>query len=1324
MATISSYENRSSDSVNEPSLRKNRIIIVNRREPHLSWFDAVHDSRLTESKRPVGRCCSYNLNGFCCRKRPTDLNRLSSLSVDSISGTSFKHFDLGPFPSNEWHTSKYTLINFLPKNLFEQFRRLANLYFLLSALLQIIIPFSPVGPTTSLLPLIFVVSATAIKQAYEDYLRHKLDKEVNNRLCHVLRDKKLIKIKSKDIQVGDFVHVRNNEEIPCDMLLLESSGNGNRCYITTANLDGETSLKSRSCFQINEQVGSIEKLDDTLLLIECDRPNATLYKFNGYLRAPKSQKSYDILMNDLKETSKNNYIQPLNRRRASRFKAPMSPSSPAIVETIWRHVKKSKATLLARKSSLKAGTTAVATENILDNVSEYHEIPLDISNLLLRASRLRNTSHIYGLAIYTGEDTKLAHNSQVKPNKFSSSENRVNLFLLTAFLILISFSIIGAIQYTRPTQWFYDGIDKIDSFQQILVAHFLLYNYIVPISLYVTLEFVKFFGSMSVVNDKRMRAAVWQTVTHNPNESRNNVHQAIDGKPTGKQVVCKSLPKVNRTKTIEGAKCNSSDLNEELGQVEVLFSDKTGTLTENKMVFMACSIYGKLYRSIHEQLYYQPASLYRASIPNVARKLAGVTANRHAHLTPMLKRASSADKNKPFMEKAEKLFDHQVIPDLKELKLINNPAYQEQVCQFFICLCLCSTITLNETVPLDDCMPDKNNYDFQSASPDEESLISAAHLYGISMCKSNDRECYIVIERSTTNDQQLQVAKQEPGKFKALLETKLSNSRYIVRKFERLLVFEFNSIRKRMSVIYRDCDNDIILMVTKGSEELLDCVDLRHINHTNETVINVTLAHYEAFAKSGLRTLLVAQRIVLNDEHAQIAEDMKEACLSIQNRDYLLEVLYKRAEKGLHLIGATAVEDTLQEGVPESIAQLREAGIKVWLLTGDKVETAISVAYLCKLLESDMILLHLVRQQDVQVCQKLLASFKEQMKQVSDKNSSTNLDYIPSLCGARQSPRLGKRNPDLIKPLENNTQFIDEHNQVKRFALIADGRSLYYAMKYAKSELEEICKRCICVLGCRLSPLQKAEVVEMIKQSEHTPITAAIGDGANDVSMIQEAHVGIGICGKEGRQAINSSDFAINRFYMLNRLLFVHGHLFYNRTANLIHYFFYKNLLFILPQFLYSFYNLSSAQSLYHPILLIGYNLFFTSLPILLYGLNEIHIPEAVLESYPALYMMNRGSSLLRFSVFLQWLSLGAIQALIGFYVLLFNWGSHTPFLESGKMAGSNGFPVMLYFVTILTATFRLYFLSKSVNIYLKLSTIGSCLALPLFFYGYSLIDW
>lgn len=1285
-------------------------------------MEGVHSYEQRSSSSDDHNGANFNQNRIVISDRRSDSKNSTSLQSD----LSLK------FESNEWKTSKYTLLNFLPKNLFEQFRRLANFYFLASAILQLIIPFSPVGPLTSLLPLLFVISTTAFKQAYEDYLRHKVDKEVNNRSCHVLKDKKLIKIRSKDIKVGDIVYVKNNEEIPCDMILLATSGLGDRCYVTTANLDGETSLKSRTCFHIKEKLGSIDELDKKLLLVECEKPNATLYEFNGYLRSTTTAKYYNRSHSD-------------NEKFGNSATSTKLHSSSSIVNSIFEQsIRKSKLETKKLTSDRKQSDANKLFKYL--NADSNNDILLDISNLLLRASRLKNTSFIYGLAIYTGRDTKLALNSHVKANKFSSIEKRVNLFLFIAFAILIVFTLTtSTLRYNSLSYWHIDKqLTKSDSFEKILVSHFLLYNYLVPISLYVTLEFIKFFSTTSVVEDKKMQVEVWQSInvdksttttsnhltdshfiipkTHQLNynnyksvTSVNNLNESGHKKLKSKT----SVTSMKRTRVVVSPKCNSSDLNEELGQVEVLFSDKTGTLTENKMKFKACSIQGSLYRSIMGKLYLQPFN--SNIIPNVAKKLSTISTHRYTQLsninqTVHSKRTQKASPGSSIKTNSHsscgphysKLFDFGKVSPLDELKTTGNLDEREELAKFFTCLCLCSTLTLNETLPLKDCLPDKTNneYNFQAASPDEESLISAAQLFGLTMCKSNEQECFIVIERTTatnnnnnnssssrkkkakSNSKSTSVARS--GKFKALVETKNSNDKYLIRHFNRLMVLEFDSTRKRMSVIYRDCDNDCIIVVSKGSEEMLDCIDMKNLNQNSnyENCINTTMAHFDAFSKFGLRTLLIAWRYLNDFEFNKISNEMREAKLSTQDRDYQTNKLYHKIETNMKLIGATAVEDTLQDGVPETIENLRFAGIKIWLLTGDKVETAISVAYLCKLLDNEMILFYLVRQQDVKACKELLLFYNNKLNNIMKENEE------------------------------------EENKKISKFALVADGRSFHYAMKYAKQEFKQLSKQCNCVLGCRLSPLQKAEVVELIKNSDERPITLAIGDGANDVSMIQEAHVGIGVFGKEGRQAVNSSDFAIGRFNLLNRLLFVHGHLFYHRTSNTIHYFFYKNLIFILPQFLYSFYNFSSATTLYHPILLVSFNLFFTSLPILIYGLYEVYIPENILECFPKLYKINRNTNQLRTSVFICWLILATIQASIGFYLLYFSLGNNTPFIESGKIVGINSFSLILYFVIVITVTIKLYLITRSNSIYFILAAIISCLSLPAFFFIYSLFDW
>lgn len=745
----------------------------------------------------------------------------------------------------------------------------------------------------------------------------------------------------------------------------------------------------------------------------------------------------------------------------------------------------------------------------------------------------------------------------------------------------------------------------------------------------------------------------------------------------------------------------------------------------------------------------------------VSRKLASLGSNRYAALgvhlqaqaskpgrsrsgtsTPGagLPRSSSSMSSERLnlLPPDQRPFDHRIVPPLNQLKSVDNLEKNQRVAEFFICLCLCSTITLNEQVELAKCLPDQvDNYDLQSASPDEESLISAAAKFGIIMCKSSDRECYIAIQRSRPKPKYLspkspssprvkrlkssQNATDLSGLFKPIVETENSTDGFVVRHFERLLTFEFNSTRKRMSVLYRDCDNNCLLMITKGSENVLDCIKMTQMNAEVELCIDTTLAHFEAFSKSGLRTMLVTRKQISKREYEQIIEDQREARLmpSPVDREQQLTTISQRVESNMQLIGATAVEDSLQEGVPETIADLKGAGIKVWLLTGDKVETAISVAYLCKLLDRDMTLLHLVRQQDSRACVELLINYRRHLVSVFERDNGSSHSQNGDWAGAK---KLSAQKRQQEQAAKDNQNIIDIDDEPPKFALIADGRSLHYAMKYSKKDLAYICKQCTCVLGCRLSPLQKAEIVDMIKKSDERPICAAIGDGANDVSMIQEAHVGIGIRGKEGRQAVNSSDFALNRFYMLNRLFFVHGHLFYHRTANTIHYFFYKNMFFVLPQFVYSFYSSSAATSLYHPVMLITYNLVFTSAPILVYGLFEVNIAKKLLEDHPKLYAINKRNKQMRYIIFFTWLILGALQAIIAFYFLYFTFGDHTLFVDSKKQP-KIGFATVLFFAIIYAVTMRLYFLSRDPGYLFYTTAILSCVSLPIMFYIISLFD-
>lgn len=222
----------------------------------------------------------------------------------------------------------------------------------------------------------------------------------------------------------------------------------------------------------------------------------------------------------------------------------------------------------------------------------------------------------------------------------------------------------------------------------------------------------------------------------------------------------------------------------------------------------------------------------------------------------------------------------------------------------------------------------------------------------------------------------------------------------------------------------------------------------------------------------------------------------------------------------MDLLGATAVEDALQDNVKDTLISLRVAGIKVWVLTGDKIETALNIAKSCG-----------------HIPEKARTYFVTECKE--EAHAQQHLTLLEG---------------EMLQ------------NPFREYSLLIDGASLALMLKACASRFRDVSVKCHAVLCCRLSPLQKCEVVQLMKTLPNAPITAAIGDGANDVSMIQEAHVGLGIVGKEGRQAARCADYAFANFSMLKKVLLVHGHYYTKRLSLLVLYFFYKNLVFMLIQ--------------------------------------------------------------------------------------------------------------------------------------------------------------
>ncbi|KAL6480216.1 hypothetical protein MHYP_G00112490 [Metynnis hypsauchen] len=987
------------------------------------------------------------------------------------------------FCDNRIVSSKYTVWNFLPKNLFEQFRRIANFYFLIIFLVQVIVD-TPTSPVTSGLPLFFVITVTAIKQGFEDWLRHKADNEVNKYPVIVLEDGRSIRKESEKIKVGDIVEVMEDETFPCDLILLQSSRDDDTCFVTTASLDGESNHKTH--YTVPDTEKDLQSLSAT---IECEQPQPDLYKFVGRM-----------------------YIYKTGQDPAVRSLGP--------------------------------------------------------ENLLLKGATLKNTKKIYGVAVYTGMETKMALNYQGKSQKRSAVEKSINAFLLVYLCILISKAVVCTTlkyvwqsQFGQDEPWYNQKTQKekdtyvyLKMFTDFL-SFMVLFNFIIPVSMYVTVEMQKFLGSFFITWDKDF----------------------FD-------------PEIQ-----EGALVNTSDLNEELGQVEYVFTDKTGTLTQNNMEFIECCIDGFQY------------------------------------------------KNTDSMSE----LDGFCVTDGPVSKLQQKAGHEKEEL-FLRALCLCHTVQVKEAGPdeIDEIdgvqvdgladglsQPDEER-GFIASSPDEVALVKGAMKHGFT---------FLGLENKTM---------------------KIRNRQNDTEVYELLHVLNFDPVRRRMSVIVR----------TKSGETLLFCkgADSSIFPRVRQEEVDRIRMHVERSATDGYRTLCVAYKQLSPEEYAVADAGLRDARLALQDREEKLMAVYNQVETEMSLIGATAVEDRLQEEAAETMEALQGAGMKVWVLTGDKMETAKSTCYACRLFQRGTELLELT-----------VRTLEDGGRKREERLHELLLDYHKKAVQDAPPVKAGV------------TRSWSTSNQ--EYGFIIDGATLSLVMNPSpdanssryKNLFLQICQNCTAVLCCRMAPLQKAQIVKMVKNSKGSPITLSIGDGANDVSMILEAHVGIGIKGKEGRQAVRNSDYAIPKLKHLKKLLLAHGHLYYVRIAHLVQYFFYKNLCFILPQFLYQFFCGYSQQPLYDAAYLTMYNICFTSMPILAYSLLEQHIAIEILLNNATLYREIAKNAMLRWGPFLYWTVLGIYQGLLFFFGVRYLF-SNPALQDNGQVFGNWSYGTIVFTVLVFTVTLKL----------------------------------
>lgn len=1038
--------------------------------------------------------------------------------------------------------------------------------------------FGGTNPGLNAVPLICIVAITAIKDAIEDYRRTVLDNELNNapvhRLCgwnnpNVLEDnvstwRKIKKATSKFF--GAIWHMiqriwkkedaaarqrRSGIYQDSPRMSVETRVTGQRESFVSAREDIQMTPVSSPLpnqeshehmdaprpdtsysFQSREAEARFEAINGDVVNHELAAPGNARFHKDAWksLRVGDFVRIYgddelpaDIIILSTSDPDGACYVETKNLDGETNLKVRQALRCGRSMKHA-RDCERAQFTIDSEppQANLYKYNGAIKWQQDVNGTPREMTEPITIDNILLRGCNLRNTEWVLGVVLFTGHDTKIMMNAGITPSKRARIARGLNFNVVCNFVILFVMCLVAALvngvtwAKQDASLYFFDfgSIGSTPSMTGFITfwAALIVFQNLVPISLYISLEIVRTLQAIFIYSDVEM------------------YYDKID-QPC--------VPK-------------SWNISDDLGQVEYIFSDKTGTLTQNVMEFKKATINGQPYGEAYTEA--QAGMQKRAGI-DVEKEAVRIRGEIATAKVKALKGLRELHEN-PFLHDEDVTF---IAPDfVDDLSGRHGEGQKQANEEFMLALALCHTV-IAEKQP-----GESPKMIFKAQSPDEAALVATA------------RDMGFTVLGHTGDGINVNVMGED-------------------RHYPILNTIEFNSSRKRMSAIVRLPDGRIVLYC-KGADSVIYA---RLKRGEQQELRRETAEHLELFAREGLRTLCIAKRYLSEQEYIAWQKEHQAAATALEEREEKLEVVADLIEQELTLLGGTAIEDRLQDGVPDTIALLADGGIKLWVLTGDKVETAINIGFSCNLLSNDMEMIRLQAIED-ESGQTTPEHYLQQIEASLDQNLA-----IFGITGSDEDLRQARHEHKAPPPTH---------------ALVVDGFTLRWVLDDSlKQKFLLLCKNCKSVLCCRVSPAQKAAVVSMVKNGLDV-MTLSIGDGANDVAMIQEADVGVGIAGEEGRQAVMSSDYAIGQFRFLQRLVLVHGRWSYRRLAETISNFFYKNMIWTFSIFWYQVFCNFDITYIFDYSYIIMFNLFFTSVPVILMGVLDQDVSDSVSLAVPQLY--------------------------------------------------------------------------------------------------------